>query len=57
MPHRFMTLVEHFKTKYCVFIFLKGGKDLDHYTRGVQCKSTSGVQCKNTRGVFITVKH
>ena len=52
MPHRFRTLAEHFKTKYRVFFsFLKRGKDLCHYTRGVQCKSTRGVQYKNTRGV------
>ena len=53
MPHQFTTLAEHFKTKYRVFFFLfsKEGKDLCHYTRGVQCKSTRGVQCKSTRGV------
>ena len=45
-----MNLAEHSKTKYH-FFFSKGGKDLCHYTRGVQCKSTKGVQCKSTRGV------
>ena len=28
MPHRFMTLAEHFKTKYLVFFFLKRWKRL-----------------------------
>ena len=51
MPHRFTTLAEHFKTKYHVFFFSKEGKDLCHYTRGVQCKNTRGVQCKSTRGI------
>ena len=30
------------------FFFSKEGKDLCHYSRGVQCKSTRGVQCKST---------
>ena len=38
-------------TVYFFFLFSKEGKDLCHYTRGVQCKSTRGVQCKSTRGV------
>ena len=38
MPHQFMTLTEHFKTKYRVFFFSKEGKDLCHYSRGVQYK-------------------
>ena len=56
MHHQFTTLAEHFKTKYHVF-FSKEGKDLCHYTRGVQCKSTRGVQRKNTRGVHLLITH
>ena len=49
-------LAEHFKTKYYVFFPKKRGKDLCHYTRGVQCKSTKvSVVLLNTRGVHLCI--